>query len=316
MARRRQYKMKKPLPILIGLIIVLVGYYFTSLKEEQNFEYGSNQDNKGYYYYTYVDSNDYYYSANDLTKLSLKNELNQIISENFEPASYKEAQTYLQESDVSLEDDTKVYNVYDGVLAPRVWDSSSWHREHVWPNSRLGLKRVQESNRSIASDLHNLRAVTPRINSMRSDRFYSDGFGDAHTTEDKGFYPGDDHKGDVARIILYMAVMYEDLTLTDDLDLLLDEADHYTPDGARMGQLSLLLKWHREDPVDDFEKHRNDVIYQIQKNRNPFIDKPEYVHLIWENKQIDDLLQPTEIKQNQHLMISILGGITYETPFV
>jgi hypothetical protein len=88
--------------------------------------------------------------------------------------------------------------------------------------------------------------------------------------------------------------MYDDLTLTNDLTLLLDESDHYTPDGARMGQLSVLLKWHKEDPVDAFERNRNNVIYEYQQNRNPFIDKPEYVHLIWENMAINDLIEPEE----------------------
>jgi len=33
--------------------------------------------------------------------------------------------------------------------------------------------------------------------------------------------------------------------------------------------------------VDSFEINRNNVIYSYQKNRNPFIDHPEYVDLIW-----------------------------------
>jgi len=36
-----------------------------------------------------------------------------------------------------------------------------------------------------------------------------------------------------------------------------------------------LLKWHKEYPVTDFERHRNDTIEEIQGNRNPFIDYPE-----------------------------------------
>ena len=56
-----------------------------------------------------------------------------------------------------------------------------------------------------------------------------------------------------------------------------------------MGRLDLLLEWHRLDPVDDFERQRNDVIYSYQKNRNPYIDKPAYVHLVFEGFQIDTL---------------------------
>ncbi|MDO9628296.1 MAG: endonuclease, partial [Acholeplasmataceae bacterium] len=49
----------------------------------------------------------------------------------------------------------------------------------------------------------------------------------------------------------------------------------------QMGKLDVLLKWHLQDPVDDFERNRNDVIYGIQNNRNPFIDYPEFVEKIW-----------------------------------
>jgi endonuclease I len=46
--------------------------------------------------------------------------------------------------------------------------------------------------------------------------------------------------------------------------------------------MSTLKDWHEEDPVDDFERHRNEVIYtDYQSNRNPFIDHPEYVEQIW-----------------------------------
>ncbi|WP_425436649.1 endonuclease [Paenibacillus donghaensis] len=48
------------------------------------------------------------------------------------------------------------------------------------------------------------------------------------------------------------------------------------------GKLSTFLEWNELDPVDMFEKRRNEVIYQkYQHNRNPFIDHPEWVDLIW-----------------------------------
>lgn len=293
--RRSEAKREKSLLYIIVVIIIGIAYYAYGLIDTaENANYSVDQDANGYYYYTYVSSQDYYDGTNDLIKNDLKNELHDIINQDLERASYAEAKEYLAISDLSLTDSSKVYNVYDSEVVPALWDSTSWHREHIWPNSRLGLDRVNESNRTIASDLHNLRAITPRVNSSRSDRFYSDGSGEYTTTDDGGFYPGDDHKGDVARIILYMAVMYDELILTDDLDALLDETDHYTPAGARMGQLNLLLRWHKQDPVDAFEQQRNQAIYEAQGNRNPFIDKPEFVHLIWENKAISDLLNPDE----------------------
>jgi hypothetical protein len=56
-----------------------------------------------------------------------------------------------------------------------------------------------------------------------------------------------------------------------------------SPDGEPLyGNLDTLLKWHNQDPVSNWEISRNNKIYyQYQGNRNPFIDHPEYVGLIW-----------------------------------
>ena len=37
----------------------------------------------------------------------------------------------------------------------------------------------------------------------------------------------------------------------------------------------ILLDWHKNNPVDDYEKHRNWLTEQAQGNRNPFIDYPD-----------------------------------------
>ena len=38
-----------------------------------------------------------------------------------------------------------------------------------------------------------------------------------------------------------------------------------------------LLQWHEQDPVDDLERDRNDVVFGFRENKNPFIDNPECV---------------------------------------
>lgn len=306
----RKYKSKKEKSfIYIGIVsfIILVYFVLGLIDRTVRVEYGTSQNQNGYYHYSYVSDLDYYNVANGLVKNDLKEKLNIIINRDIERISYFETKGYLSESDLSTTDKTKVYNVYDSILAPSSWQSTSWRVEHVWPNARLGVASVSEHDKNIASDLHNLRAGTPMVCHKRSDRFFSKGSGDYNLTEEGGFYPGDKHKGDVARIILYMFVMYEHLILTDDIGSLLNESDYYSPAGTRMGELNLLLKWHKEDPVDAFEKQRNQVIYEIQGNRNPFIDKPEYVHLIWENKEIKDLLASGEsLSSNKGILISML----------
>jgi len=290
------------LTVIIFLIILSYAIFsFLNSNNNQN-NYSSKQNEDGYYYYTLVNQEDYYYEANNLIANQLRVKLHEIINNGFQSISYGDARYVLEKADQLVDDDTKVYKIYDGKTSPSTWDGSSWHREHVWPNSRLGIERVTNNSKNQGSDLHNLRAITPSVNSSKSDRHFDQGSGNNQTTSNQGYYPGDDHKGDVARILFYMAIMYDFLILTD--DNLTDTSNHYEMDGAKMGKLSLLLIWHKEDPVDDFERRRNQVIYEEQGNRNPFIDKPEYVHLIWENKSINDLLEPITV-YNLHIIALI-----------
>ena len=100
--------------------------------------------------------------------------------------------------------------------------------------------------------------------------------------------------GDVARGLLYADVRYEggvhggtgllepDLILTDDESLIVSAMTGNNEAVAYMGLLSTLLSWHVQDPVDDFERSRNDAIFAYQGNRNPFVDHPEWVALLYE----------------------------------
>ena len=93
-------------------------------------------------------------------------------------------------------------------------------------------------------------------------------------------------RGDVARALFYLDVRYAggfhgvtgvaepDLILTDNQSLIVTSGG-VNASVAYMGMLSALLEWHRQDPVDDVERHRNDTVASFQGNRNPFIDRPE-----------------------------------------
>ena len=98
------------------------------------------------------------------------------------------------------------------------------------------------------------------------------------------FEPIDEFKGDIARILLYFAVRYEDEVTDNSWD------NHTTTNNPLNGTnnqvyetwyLQLLYKWHNDDPVSAREIKRNNEAYIFQGNRNPFIDFPEYVNLIW-----------------------------------
>ena len=136
------------------------------------------------------------------------------------------------------------YNIYTGY-------GGYGNREHVWPNSKLG--------NAPKYDLHNLRAAVVSVNSSRGNKPFAYGSG-SYGSVGSGWYPGDEHVGDVARIVLYISVRYR-------LNLNL------------VGNLQMFLRWHEEDPVSEFELSRNDKIESIQRNRNPFIDHPELVEI-------------------------------------
>lgn len=93
--------------------------------------------------------------------------------------------------------------------------------------------------------------------------------------------PADRYKGDFARTYLYMVTCYEDfadLWRGDGLKYLLENNTYPV---FQEWAYKLLLKWCKDDPVDDLERERNESVYAIQGNRNPFIDYPDLAEYIW-----------------------------------
>ena len=164
-----------------------------------------------------------------------------------------------------------------------------WNREHLYPQSK-GFK----SNDAIAhNDIHHLRATEKTINGKRG----SDNFTDSGLKALCGEAIANSIKGDIARAVLYMTVRYETddytsytydgktYTDSDDLDLELSSSTGtntkpYTG-SYYLGDLANLIKWNYEDPVDEAEKKRNEVVFGIQGNRNPFIDYNEFVAYLY-----------------------------------
>ena len=119
-----------------------------------------------------------------------------------------------------------------------------------------------------------------------------------HPTDDLVvFEPQDEDKGDIARAMFYMAARYNDLAGNDNTigganpnlrlttDLSKWENSGYTSSKTTCGYMGLiddLLEWNRLDPPDEYEKHRNNLLYtNFTNNRNPFIDFPEWAEYIW-----------------------------------
>lgn len=130
-----------------------------------------------------------------------------------------------------------------------------------------GINQWWETNadslRHANSDAHGLRAADAGENSLRGNQHYGEYVG---PTPNSGSF-----KGDVARSVLFLSIRYNNL----------DIVNGFPNTTGEFGDLATLLTWHQQDPPDDFEMNRNNIIYDWQKNRNPFIDFPQLINFIW-----------------------------------
>lgn len=154
-----------------------------------------------------------------------------------------------------------------------------WVREHVYPRS-LGNPNLEFEGPG--SDAHHLRAIDNSMNNSRSNRAFADGSGHATTLPNDQFYPGDEWKGDVARMMMYMYVRYGNQCEATVVGA--GDATYST-----YGDMpNIFLEWNEEDPVNYFETNRNNILQGLQGNRNPFIDNPYLASRIWNGPQAED----------------------------
>ncbi|WP_395044960.1 endonuclease [Flavobacterium sp.] len=160
-----------------------------------------------------------------------------------------------------------------------------YNREHIIPQS------VFNSASPMVADAHFIPPVDGYVNGMRSDNPHGTVAVAAWTSLNgskvgtssvvgytgKVFEPLNDFKGDIARMYFYFATRYENTVSTYIFDMFNGTSNQVftTP------FLNMLITWHNQDPVSAREIARNNAIYARQLNRNPFIDHPEYVSMIW-----------------------------------
>ena len=190
---------------------------------------------------------------------------------------------HISDADVSVQGNVVLFYGYDDTDAVTINDRTRpiadqssgycigyWNREHVFAKSLANPSLVTDQAGS-GTDVHNLRAADCQMNSRRNNNYFRDGSGVSFLDDD--FYPGDEFKGDVARIIMYMYLRYP--SQCEPINIGIGDRT-YAPDMP-----NIFLEWNQEDPVSDFERNRNDVIYSYQGNRNPFIDNPYLAFKIW-----------------------------------
>lgn len=226
---------------------------------------------------------EYYSSAQGKTGTALKSALHNIIDDHTE-ISYSAVWDALRKTDEDPNNSNNVILLYTGRSQGKFTNGTGindWNREHVWAKSHGDFGTTMGAG----TDIHHLRPTDVTVNSTRNNLDFDNG-GKEHTEALGNYYdsdswePRDAVKGDVARMLFYMAVRYEG-DVSDEPDL---ELNNLVNNGSAPyhGKLSVLLQWHQQDPVDASERRRNEIIYSdYQHNRNPFIDHPEWVSAIW-----------------------------------
>lgn len=153
-------------------------------------------------------------------------------------------------------------------------NTGDWNREHTYPKS-LGNPNLGSTGPG--ADAHHLRPSDVGYNGNRGNLKFVDGSGNSGSVSG-GWFPGDEWKGDIARMMMYMYIRYGNQCLPSVVGV---GSSNSTPDAM----IDLFLKWNAEDPVSDFERQRNtyhdsNQTY-AQGNRNPFIDNAYLATRIW-----------------------------------
>ena len=228
----------------------------------------------------YAGSKGYY--PNKLLKESgsFEDELHELLSStHVSGISYKEARKELF-GNIHLKRSGKNYSLTEvyckktigsesGVGPGKIPDHTKVNCEHTWPKSRFN---PNQSKSHQLTDLHHLYPTDSRANSTRKNHLFSmvngkplrncssSKYGSGRFNEYLAFEPPANHRGNVARALFYFSVRYN-IEIRD-----VEEG--------------YLRKWHEADPVDSFERRRNNMVEKFQGNRNPFIDNPKWVYRI------------------------------------
>lgn len=206
--------------------------------------------------------------------------------------------------DLNPDNPNQIVRYYTGMVQGNN-GSSGATREHVWPCAKSGTlwNRAygfeSDHDQGGGGDLHHVRPASSNVNTARGSGRFSE-FEEGETcyqVGDSGPYKikvdtssltfasrvevVDEYKGDTARIVTYLYLHYNSSfgksnQYTGSLDLK-DVIDKDTHEEV----YETLKEWNELDPVDEGERIRNENAAKIQGNRNPFIDYPEFMNMIF-----------------------------------
>lgn len=258
----------------------------------------------------------YYKGTEGLSGFALKSKLHEIISQQIYSYKYTQVASLYAATDIDnyYEKDGSVLDIYSEIpngadayiynlnqnISSANAEGQGWNKEHGMPQSNFyGIYPMY-------SDIHFLIPADARINQLRSNNPYGRTLGAANNCNSpnttpctasngsklgKSITPGftgsvyepiDEFKGDVARYLLYFITRYEGLLNSFNHQIAASPLDGTEERGFEEWYINMLKEWNTLDPVSSREIDRNNAIYAIEKIRNPFIDHPEWVNLIWD----------------------------------
>ncbi len=170
-------------------------------------------------------------------------------------------------------------------------EGERYNREHSVPKSWFG----DREGHATYTDLHHLFPTDSYVNSRRSNNPLGE-VGIATYTSGNGsrlgsssypgysgtvFEPVDEYKGDLARVYFYFVTCYRDdaPNWRDGTDQNIDPSEELR---LKPWAIDMFLEWVEMDPVSEKEIARNEAVYGIQGNRNPYVDNPSAISLVFD----------------------------------
>ncbi len=239
-----------------------------------------------------------YYSSIDWTATgaTLKTALYNLISKNFSSVGYDNLWSAYATTDVD-EDGyiVDMYSSYQHEPPSKGQNSYSYegagiNREHVTPQS---IFKSTGANSNLKSDLFNVYPTDGYVNNRRDNYPHAEvksatytssngcmlGTSDVDGLSGSVFEVPDQWKGDIARSYFYTVTCYQNYVSSF---ASFSTFSKNTYPSLSSWAVDLYLEWNDLDPVDDWERERNEKVYAKQGNRNPFIDYEYAAHLIWD----------------------------------
>lgn len=281
----------------------------------------------------------YYDGTTGLSGYKLKAKLHSILTKGTTSWNYGDLPNYYEQTDRDLyyENDSSLLDIYsenptnadpynywysnNSLVSGASNEGEGWNREHIFSQSFFN------GNYPMYSDLHFVVPTDARVNQRRSNYPFGK-VGNAPTftalngtkvgpSNMPGYTntvtePIDEFKGDVARMLLYVAVRYENLLPYFQSSNVRCPIDSFAERALKTWTKQNLIEWHLQDLPSAKEVDRNNVVYSIQGNRNPFIDHPEFATLIW-NQTYD-----TSIPEQPYQLTATNKGahfVTLEWPY-